>query len=252
MSLEKTFPVNRKMQVFIFNHHISCAFKLWTYFVACILFQPFCMKEKFKVMESKINRPLMYLAGSLIWLVIISVAVVIFFIFREISGSGFMNNMEYRALHFFILIFAEACLVLCCLFLIYLMVNFKKKYFRRIIVDEKGVSVYNIRNEMIHQTLYADLHHSNDVYLPDISHRIHSQPSFRITLRIFKKDKTGQIKEESIDLDNNSFSIKNKFELYRHFLNGIQTFRPELKIGQRTAEQYNLESHLTENKKISE
>lgn len=201
------------------------------------------MKEKFKVMESKINWPLMYVAGSLIWLVIISVAVVIFFLFNEIFGSGFMNDLEYRSSHFFILLFAEIGLILCCLFLIYLMVNFKKKYFRRITIDENGVCVYNIRSEIIHQTLYSDLHHSNDVYFPDISHRIHSQPSFRITLRIFTKDKTGQIREESIDLSNHSFSIKNKFELYRHFLYGIQTFRPELKIGQRTAEQYNLEAH---------
>ncbi|MGC5745857.1 hypothetical protein [Chryseobacterium sp. NFX27] len=201
------------------------------------------MKEKFKVMESEINRPMMYLAGSLIWLVIISVAVVIFLLFSEISGSGFMNDLEYRPSRFFILLFTEIGLVFCCLFLIYLMVNFKKKYFRRIIIDENGVSVYNIQHEMIHQTLYSELHHSNDIYFPDISHRIHSQPSFRITLRIFKKNKTGQIMEESIDLNNNSFNIKNKFELYRHFLYGIQTFRPELTIGQRTAEYFNLETH---------
>lgn len=200
------------------------------------------MKEKFNVVESEINWPLTYLGVSLIWLVTVSVLVTVFFLFYEILDYGFADYLNDKPSDFFILLFAGVSLIVCCAFLIFLMLNYKKKYFRKTIINEKGASVYNIKNEIVAQTLYAQLCHSNDVYFPDISHTIHNQPNFRIVLRVFKKDENNTVTEQSVDFNYNYLSVKNKRELYRHFLIGIQTFRPELKIGQRTMENYHLKS----------
>lgn len=197
------------------------------------------MKEKFKIMESEINWPLTYVALGLVWLTITVIIAVIVLLFYKLFDHGF-NDLSSDRGHFFVILIAEAILISCCLFLIIHIIGAKNKYFKRIVVDEKGVHIYNYKKELIYKTLYTELCKSNDPFLPDVSDKTNTQPSFTKSLRIFKKNKTDQIHATLIDFNYSYYLFKNKPELYRHFLQGIQIFRSDLTIGQYTLEEYNL------------
>ncbi|PQA95285.1 hypothetical protein B0A69_07540 [Chryseobacterium shigense] len=197
------------------------------------------MKQKFKIMESEINRPLTYAALGLVWVTIAVIMTITVLLFYKLFEHGF-HDLSYNRSHFFMILITEAILISCCLFLIIHIVGAKKKYFKRIVVDENGAHVYNYKKELIDNTLYSDLCKSKDPFLPDVSDNTSTQPSFTKSLRIFRKNKSNQIETTFIDFNYSYYQFKNKSELYRHFLQGIQIFRPDLTIGQYTLEEYNL------------
>ncbi|HBV15202.1 hypothetical protein [Chryseobacterium carnipullorum] len=197
------------------------------------------MKEKFKIMESEINWPLTYAALGLVWLTITIIIAVIVLLFYKLFDHGFNDFSSDRG-HFFVILIAEAILISCCLFLIIHIIDAKNKYFKRIVVDAKGAHTYNYKKELIDNTLYSDLCKSDDPFLPDVSDNTSTQPSFTKSLRIFRKNKSNQIDTTFIDFNYSYYQFKNKPELYRHFLQGIQIFRPDITIEQYTLEEYNL------------
>lgn len=197
-------------------------------------------QNKFKITESEINRPVTCFAISLVWLSIIAVANVIAVLFYDLFEHGFGEYFAYRPDRFFIILIAEILLITLSFFLIIHMIGVRKRYFRRVVIDEKGVYIYNYRNKIVNRTLYTELSLSNTPFVPDVSGKTNSQPSLTKSLRIFKKNKTGEIQETVIDFNFGFYILKNKYELYRHFLQGVQTFRTDLKISDYTLKEYNL------------
>ena len=198
------------------------------------------MQEKFTSLESEINRPLTYFGIILVWTGIIATAAVILTLVCEIRDYGFTDYLYNKPDQFFILLIAGTVLTALSVFLVIYMIKGRKNDYHKVIVDEKGIAMYSAENKLISSLQYSDLCASNDKYLSDISSRDSYQPSFTQSLIVFKHDKSGEAVMSQISLNHNYYSFKNKYELYRHFLLGVQTFRPDLKISFRTLETYYL------------
>ncbi|MFP3831804.1 hypothetical protein [Chryseobacterium sp. SIMBA_028] len=198
------------------------------------------MEKKFQMIESEVNWPITYIVLCAAWLVTTVIAALILLLFYELFSHSFNDYYLYHLDRFFIIFITEIVCIIISIFLIPYMINIRQKEFQRVVINEKGLCIYNYGNEIITQTLYTELFSSDDSFLPDVRSVTNTQPSFTKSIKIFKKNETGQIQETAIDFNHGFYIFKNKYELYRHFLQGIQNFRPDLKIGQHTLEEYNL------------
>ncbi|MDR2238461.1 MAG: hypothetical protein LBE92_20225 [Chryseobacterium sp.] len=198
------------------------------------------MTEKFTVMESEINWPLTYFGIILVWIGILITAGVVLILSYDILDYGFTDYLYYKTGQFFTLVVAGAVILALSVLMIFYMIRGRKRDYRKVVVDEKGIYMYDSGNTIISAFLYAELCPSNEIYFPDIGGKTSYKPVFAQSLLVFKPNKSGETVMHSISLHHNYYSFKNKYELYRHFLLGIQTFRPDLKIGHRTLEEYAL------------
>ncbi|MDR6370680.1 hypothetical protein J2795_002392 [Chryseobacterium bernardetii] len=199
------------------------------------------MTEKFQAIESKINKPVTYFLMGIIWIAIILIIVVIGVIFGHIYNH-FRQYLENDPGIFFTLIIALLLLIFCAIALIMALTYRKKQRIRKAVVDEKGVTFYNNQNTIIDTLLYEELQStqssSDDVFVLNTQ----TVKYGKTTLQIYQKDRTGKIIQAPVDLNLQLVIVSNQYELYRHFLKGIQHFRPDLKISLQTIEQYNLSS----------
>ncbi|MDR6457128.1 hypothetical protein J2786_000221 [Chryseobacterium vietnamense] len=199
------------------------------------------MTEKFQAIESKINKPVTYFFMGIIWIAIILIIVIIGVIFGHIYNH-FRQYLENDPGIFFTLIIALLLLIFCAIALIMALTYRKKQRIRKAVVDEKGVTFYNNQNTIIDTLLYEELQStqssSDDVFVLNTQ----TVKYGKTTLQIYQKDRTGKIIQAPVDLNLQLVIVSNQYELYRHFLKGIQHFRPDLKISLQTIEQYNLSS----------
>jgi hypothetical protein len=199
------------------------------------------MTEKFQAIESKINKPVTYFLMGIIWIAIILIIVVIGVIFGHIYNH-FRQYLENDPGIFFTLIIALLLLIFCAIALIMALTYRKKQRIRKAVVDEKGVTFYNNQNTIIDTLLYEELQStqssSDDVFVLNTQ----TVKYGKTTLQIYRKDRAGKIIQAPVDLNLQLVIVSNQYELYRHFLKGIQHFRPDLKISLQTIEQYNLSS----------
>ncbi|WP_300689181.1 hypothetical protein [Chryseobacterium sp.] len=198
------------------------------------------MGKKFQIIESEVNWPIAYLALCAAWLVTVIIAALILLLFCELFNQGFNDYYSYHLYRFFIILITEIVCIIISIFLIPYMINIKEKEFQKVVINEKGVYVYNYSNKIITRILYTELFRSDDSFLPDVRSVTNTQPSFTKSIKIFKKNESGQIQETGIGFNYGIYILKNKYDLYRHFLIGVQNFRPDLKIEQQTLEEYNL------------
>jgi len=199
------------------------------------------MTEKFQAIESKINKPVTYFLMGIICIAIILIIVVIGVIFGHIYNH-FRQYLENDPGIFFTLIIALLLLIFCAIALIMALTYRKKQRIRKAVVDEKGVTFYNNQNTIIDTLLYEELQStqssSDDVFVLNTQ----TVKYGKTTLQIYRKDRAGKIIQAPVDLNLQLVIVSNQYELYRHFLKGIQHFRPDLKISLQTIEQYNLSS----------
>jgi hypothetical protein len=199
------------------------------------------MTEKFATIESKINKPITYFLMGIIWIAIILIMVVIGAVFDHIYHH-FRRYLENDPGILFTLLIAEFLLIFCCIGLIMALIYRKKQKARKAVVNEKGVTFYNNQNTVIETILYSDLqsaeNSSDDVYIRNTQ----TVKYGKTTLQVYLKNKAGEIVSSAVDFNFELVILHNRYELYRHFLKGIQHFRPDLKIGLQTIEQYNLDS----------
>lgn len=198
------------------------------------------MKKKFQIVQSEVNWPIAYLALCAAWLVTIAIAALILLLFCELFNHGFNDYYSYHLDRFFIILITEIVCIIISIFLIPHMINIKEKEFQKVVINEKGLYIYNYSNTIISQILYTELFRSYDSFLPDVRSVTNTQPSFTKSIKVFKKNETGQIQETGIGFHYGFYILKNKYDLYRCFLQGIQNFRPDLKIEQQTLVEYNL------------
>lgn len=104
----------------------------------------------------------------------------------------------------------------------------RKRTADKIIIDSTGLLFYNSKNEIVDHILYKELHTSNqnfDIYTVNpVGSGI--VPLLEITLQPEQKD----ITRRRIDMNLSLYAVKNKSDLYAHFLKGITIFRPDLTI----------------------
>lgn len=119
----------------------------------------------------------------------------------------------------------------------------EKAKIRKVTIDEKGATFYNSRNQIVDTVLYSELQHSRsssaDIYLHNNTQTVKYG---KITLKVFLRDKTGEMILKNIDFNFEYIILSNTYDLYRHFLKGVQHFRPDLAIGRQTIEHYSLTS----------
>lgn len=116
----------------------------------------------------------------------------------------------------------------------------RKKPAHTIVVDETGLLFYNSRNEIADQILYTDLRPSKqnfDIYTVNpVGSGITSL--LQVTVLSDKKEETLR----RIDMNLPLRVVKNKSALYAHFLHGISTFRPDLKIDPLVFRSYSIDT----------
>ncbi|UEQ76571.1 hypothetical protein [Chryseobacterium arthrosphaerae] len=193
------------------------------------------MTEKFRTLESRINKPFTYFITGIIWLSIILILVVIGSVFNYI----FRHWKDDTGI-FIILVIAQILLISCCTALITSLTYRRKQKIRKVTIDEKGATFYNSRNQIVDTVLYSELQHSRsssaDIYL----HNTQTVKYGKITLKVFLRDKTGEMILKTIDFSFEYVILSNTYDLYRHFLKGVQHFRPDLAIDRQTIEHYSL------------
>jgi hypothetical protein len=199
------------------------------------------MTEKFQSIESKINKPVTWLLTGLMWIVAVLIMVIIAVVFENIYhnfGRYLKNDITIIG----ILIFAQSILILCCLALIKGLMYKRKEKVRKVIINENGAIFYNYRNEVTGTVLYDDLrpalNTTADVYVYSTQTLKYS----KTILQIYLKNESGKTIPAAVDFNFELMILSNQYELYRHFLKGIQYFRPDLEIASQTIDQYYLTS----------
>ena len=116
----------------------------------------------------------------------------------------------------------------------------RKKLAHKIVVDETGLLFYNSTNEITDQILYTDLRPSKqnfDIYTVNpVGSGI--APLLEVTILSDKKEETTR----RIDMNLPLKVVKNKYTLYAHFLHGIISFRPDLKVDHLVFRSYSIDT----------
>ncbi|OCA79473.1 hypothetical protein BBH99_06065 [Chryseobacterium contaminans] len=196
------------------------------------------MTEKFQTVVSKVNKPITYLLTGMLWLVII-IIVTVMGVISENMYSHFRRYIEDDLSTFFILIFAQLLLLFCGIALVMSLTYRKKEKIRKAVIDEKGVTFYNSEDHVVHTILYSELQQSKQS-LSDASMHTTTGRHSKSYLKIYLKNKTGDIVLTNINFNFEYVILSNQFEMYRQFLRGIQCFRPDLTISRQTIEEYHL------------
>lgn len=127
----------------------------------------------------------------------------------------------------------------------------RKKIACKIVVDETGLLFYNSGNEIVDQILYTDLRSSTqnfDIYTVNpVGSGI--APLLEVTILSDKKEQTSRRLDMNLPLK----VVKNKSILYAHFVHGIVTFRPDLKVDPLVFRSYSIDTETwkVENKGVS-
>lgn len=196
------------------------------------------MTEKFQTVVSKVNKPITYLLMGMLWLVII-IIVTVMGVISENMYSHFRRYIEDDLSTFFILIFAQLLLLFCGIALVMSLTYRKKEKIRKAVIDEKGVTFYNSEDHVVHTILYSELQQSKQSSSDASIHTTTGRHS-KSYLKIYLKNKTGDIVLTNINFNFEYVILSNQFEMYRQFLRGIQCFRPDLTISRQTIEEYHL------------
>ncbi|MCS4302214.1 hypothetical protein [Chryseobacterium sp. BIGb0232] len=196
------------------------------------------MTEKFQTIVSKVNKTATYSLMGIMWIAIIMIIMVIGTVFENMYNN-ISQYFENDLGTFSLLVIALFLLILCCLALILALTNRKKGKIRKAIINEKGVTFYDSRDNIINTILYSELQQSinlsHDAYMYSTTSRYPKS-----YLNVFLRNKAGESILTSIDFNFEYVLLSNQIEMYRQFLIGIQYFRPDLKISQQTIKEYDL------------
>jgi hypothetical protein len=106
---------------------------------------------------------------------------------------------------------------------------FKRKLIaREIIINGEGLFYYNAKKEITEKILYSELTTSNENF--DIRTVNTTTTGLIPLLEIYIQSENNKTLIRRLDMNLSLHVVKNKYELYAHFLRGISIFRPELKI----------------------
>lgn len=185
--------------------------------------------EKFASIESEINYPSTYAGAALAWFAVLLFLGLAGFPIFELKHSGFINLISRKPGHFFGLMVMELLCLGGCLFIGLYLYNARKKNKYSVVVNSKGAFIYSPDGSIYEQFLYSELCCSTENPYSDISLRINARNTTP-GLFVCKIGKHESCVKHLMSFQFEYYTIKNRFELYRHFLKGVGLFRPDLKI----------------------
>ncbi|UKB77818.1 hypothetical protein [Chryseobacterium sp. MEBOG07] len=185
------------------------------------------MKESFPEMRSETYSP-EYIArlrwSIVILFAVIAVILLIFFI-EAVSASSSDTSATMIFLFLFLITGALSG------WLAYEITRNKDKKIGGMLINDQGILFLNRNDKVLSEIRYQDLAKSQDPYTKDIYSEAASNGkygNFRKNLYVHEKDENRKSRKKLINLD--IITLKNRYDLIGHFLKGIQTFRPDLKI----------------------
>lgn len=187
------------------------------------------IEGEFPQMESEINYPLTYLAAVLTWIIVLIFSFLAVFTLYELLRFGIVNYLAEKTEHFFALITMVVFCTLGSYFIAAYYLRAKKNNKYNIIVNDKGALIFCPNGKILQQFLYSELCSAKQHDPFDITLILNIKYNLtRLTVYIKGNDdeKTMQI----VNFQWEYYILKNKFELYQHFLKGVQNYRPDLKI----------------------
>lgn len=195
--------------------------------------------EKFASIESEINYPSTYAGAALAWLAVMLLLGLASFPIVELKHYGFMNLLFTRPGPFFGLILMELLCLGGGLFIGQYLHDARKKNKYSIVVNDNGAFIYAPDGLIYEQFLYSELCCSTENPYSDITLRRNTRNTTP-GLFVYKIGKHENCVKHIMSFQFEYYAIKNRFELYRHFLKGIRLFRPDLKIQYITLLQFRL------------
>lgn len=186
-------------------------------------------QKKFSEMESEINDTITSIGAALVGFSILLLLIVATFPIDHLTKHGFVDYMVNEPGHFIALIVIEVLSLGGSMFIGLYLIRAKKNNKYTVIVNEKGAYILSPHGGIAEQFLYSELCPSNENFSSDINLRINSR---YVTPRLilYKKGKHDTCEKQLLSFQWEYYSLKNRFELYQHFLKGVQIFRPDLKI----------------------
>ena len=179
-------------------------------------------EDLFPSIESKTNRFFTFILQATFFLII--------FLFFCIFGLGPVYGIYKRGFDATLPVLS-ICWGILLLILIPSINHYlikRKRVARKIVVDSTGLLFYDSQNEIVEQILYTALRPSKqnfDIYTvsPTGSGIV---PLLEVIINQEKQEEA----TKRIDMNLPLHVVRNKFDLYAHFMRGISVFRPDLKI----------------------
>ncbi|CAD0225841.1 hypothetical protein KYG33_01590 [Chryseobacterium sp. D764] len=185
------------------------------------------MKESFSEMRSETYSP-EYIA-RIRWSIVILFAVIAVVLLGFFIDAVSHTSTDTASDMIFFLFFLITGLLAG--WLAYQMIRNQDEKISGLLINHQGILFLNRKEKILSEIKYQDLIKSKDSYTKDIyseSQNLGKYSNFRKNLYVHEKDETGKPKKKLINLD--VIPLKNRYDLIGHFLKGVQTFRPDLKI----------------------
>jgi len=201
-------------------------------------------------MESRINHYATNFGALLVWIIVVIFTGLAIFTLYELAQRDVLSYFKNQPLRFLGL---ALVIILCSaagFFIASYLLKIKKHHRYNILVNDQGAFIFSQDGKISEQFLYSELCAAEENYNSDISVLINYR--FNTTkLIIHQKTGSGEIKKLNLSFQREYYVIKNRFQLYRHFLKGVQIFRPDIKIQYHTLLHFQLipSPELTESQK---
>jgi len=180
-------------------------------------------------MISVINYPYTYFLAGFGCIIVILLAAVAIISIGGLIDNGFWEYLINKPGHFLILLLITFLSAGASYFTAAYLLKAKRNNKYSIVVNEKGAFIFFPNGKVSEQFLYSELCSSKEQFDSDIGLVLNIK--YNLTrLTVYKNDDFGESKMFTVNFQREYYVIKNRFELYRHFLAGVQVFRPDLKI----------------------
>lgn len=186
------------------------------------------MQEDFPVLESRINKRASVIGKVLIIFLALLIFSTLIVPISEFIKYGFIEYFLYRTQIFFALLFMIVLVLGSCSYLIMLLVDSKKTDKVKIVINKEGAFFYDENGKAVRKYLYSELCKSSTQF-SDIQLKTYSR-TFRTDLIINVKGESGKVREDIMSVHYGIQTLANSYELYQHFLKGVQLFRPDIAI----------------------
>lgn len=193
--------------------------------------------EKFPRMESVIDYRSTNIGAALAWICVLIIAGLAAFPLHELSSYGSKDYFIDKPDKFAALIIMDVLCLTGSFVIGRYLINAKENNRFSIVVNERGAFIFFPDGKLSEQFLYSELSSSNENHMYDITLLFNIKYN-TTRLVVYKKDNSNNSLKSIMSFQWSYYAIKNRFELYRHFLLGVQTFRPDLRI------QYNTLLHF--------
>ena len=210
------------------------------------------VKEKFSALESEINLRATNFAAVLVWIIVALFAGLAIIWVDQLIRPDFLEYYSNNILDFsasIIIIFLSAA---TSFFLArYLLRRKYNKY--TVSVNDQGAFIFDRYGKISEQVLYTDLQATTKKYDSDISLEFNRKLNKQWFI-IYKKTESNEVTKYNLRFQKDFYALKNNYELYQHFLRGVQIFRPDIKIHYHTAIHFKIISpgEMTEKQKKSD